>query len=354
MKGVCNSISTTLAPSSVALILWLLLPLGSCLAQQAASSPVATPVATIDTKGMLPRAGRSTEGVDDRYRIGPGDLISITTLDYPQLSSDAVRVDSKGMILLPMVDGQMEAACRTEGELAQEISKRYLKYLKEPQVKVFVKEYQSQTVAVIGAVNLPGRFQLNHRLHLLELLTFVNGPADRAGQTIQIIHAGNAPACSGSASGVGDAPDSVAEAIVTLKLRETMRGSEKANPFVQAGDIITVLEADQYYLLGNVVKPSAYPLRESLTLAQALVLAGGTLPDTDTRRVKIVRHSAEGQKTELFVDLKATEKQETAEFLLQPNDIVEVNKQGGAGMALKGMFRLMVPMVTQLPFRVIP
>ena len=350
MKGLRNSISSTLTPRSVALILLLLLPLGSCLAQQAASSPVAT----VGTKGMLPPAGRSTEGVDDRYRIGPGDLISITTLDYPQLSADAVRVDSKGMILLPMVDGQMEAACRTEGELAQEISKRYLKYLKEPQVKVFVKEYQSQTVAVIGAVNLPGRFQLNRRLHLLELLTFVNGPADRAGQTIQIIHAGNAPVCSASASAASDAPDSAAEAIVTLKLKETMRGSEKANPFVQAGDIITVLDADQYYILGNVLRPSAYPLKESLTLAQALVVAGGTLPDTDTRHVKIVRHSAEGQRTELFVDVKTTAKQQTAEFLLQPNDIVEVNKQGGAGMALKGMLRLMVPMVTQLPLRVIP
>ena len=83
-------------------------------------------------------------------------------------------------------------------------------------------------------------------------------------------------------------------------------------------------------------------------------MAGGTLPDTDTRRVKIVRHSAEGNRSELFVDLKTTAKQQTDEFLLQPIDIVEVRKVGGVGMALKGMIRTMIPMMTQLPLRVIP
>ena len=342
MKASQTPAAASLVATTAALFMFLIPSV--CVGQQTASSLAET------NERRAASIARAAAGVDDRYRIGPGDLLSITTLDYPQLSSDAVRVDSNGMILLPLVDGTIEAGCHTEGELAADISKRYLKYLKEPQVKVFVKEYQSQTVAVIGAVNTPGRFQLQRRVQLLELLTFVNGPAERAGQTIQIIHAAGAPACSSPAN---ETEDVVESAFVTLKLSETMRGNEKANPLIQPGDIVTIPDAEQYYIIGNVAKPSAYPLKESVTLTQAIAMAGGTLPNTNTGHVRILRHSADGKSSELFVDLKATAKQQTAEVMLQPNDIVEIPKQGGASMALKGILRTMVPMMTQLPMRVI-
>jgi polysaccharide biosynthesis/export protein len=329
----------------LALILIMLSPFAVCVAQQPASSPVAAG----DSRPMQPVATRSATGLDDRYRIGPGDLISITTLDYPQLSADSVRVDSQGMILLPLMESELQAACRTEGELAREISKRYLKYLKAPDVKVFVKEYQSQTVAMIGAVRTPGRFQLQRRVRLLELLTFVGGPADSAGQTIQIIHSTDSPVCSASLEPGTTGEDS---ALVVVKLSETLRGTEKANPFVQPGDIITVPDAEQYYILGNVAKPSAYQLKEQLTLGEALAIAGGLLQDTNKQKIRIIRHSADGAKTEVLVDLNA-KGQQSSELALQPNDIVEVPKLGGAAMAFKGMIRTMVPMMTGLPLRVV-
>jgi polysaccharide biosynthesis/export protein len=344
MKALQTPAAGSLVATTAALFMFLMPSV--CVGQQTASSLAET------NEKRAGSSARAAAGVDGRYRIGPGDLLSITTLDYPQLSSDAVRVDSNGMILLPLVDGTIEAGCHTEGELAADISKRYLKYLKEPQVKVFVKEYQSQTVAVIGAVNTPGRFQLQRRVQLLELLTFVNGPAERAGQTIQIIHTAGAPTCSSSPSATEDVEASV---LVTLKLSETMRGNEKANPVVQPGDIITIPDAEQYYIIGNVAKPSAYPLKESVTLAQAIAMAGGTLPDTNTQHVRIVRHSTDGTSSELFVDLKATTKQQTAEVMLQPNDIVEVSKKSGMMMSFKTAFRTMVPaLATTLPLRVIP
>jgi polysaccharide export outer membrane protein len=310
-----------------------------------ATQPPSTP-ATNEPNQVAPAATRVD--VDYRYRIGPGDLLGITTLDYPQLSAEA-RVDTKGMILLPMVEGPVQASCYTEGELAQEITKRYLKYLKQPDVRVFVKEF-GQTVAVIGAVNSPGRFQLQRRVQLLELLAFVNGPSDKAGQTIQIFHPGSVATCSTSAGSGSDAGDSP---FVILKLSEVMRGTEKSNPFVEPGEIITVPEADQYYIIGNVAKPAAYPLKGAVTISQAILYAGGTLPDTNTHKVRIVRNTADGKKTELFVDLKAAGREQTAEVMLQPNDIVEVSKEGGASMALKGIFKNMLPMVTNLPIRVI-
>src|ERR1051325_7592742 len=57
---------------------------------------------------------------DTRYRIGPGDVLSIVVRKAPALSG-SVRVDQRGMIRLAMVEGEVRAACFTEGELAAEI-----------------------------------------------------------------------------------------------------------------------------------------------------------------------------------------------------------------------------------------
>ena len=78
---------------------------------------------------------------DDRYRIGPGDVLDIRVFNRPQLSREAVRVEGSGMIRMPLIETEIQAACQTEGELAKEISTRYAKYYKNLQVDVFIKEY---------------------------------------------------------------------------------------------------------------------------------------------------------------------------------------------------------------------
>src|SRR5260370_13751486 len=133
---------------------------------------------------------------DTRYRIGPGDVLDVHVARAPDLSRDGVRVDQSGMIRMPMLDVDIPAACLTEGELAQNIARLYLKYKNEPHVDVFVKEFQSQPVAVIGAVHGAAQFKLQRQGSLLVLLTFAGGPTESAGQTVQIVHAGGGPVCA--------------------------------------------------------------------------------------------------------------------------------------------------------------
>jgi polysaccharide biosynthesis/export protein len=332
-----------------ALILFTMLLYPVCYGQQ----PNSTRSVGSSTQKSL--VSVNAERSDGRYRIGPGDLLSITTLDYPQLSSDSTRVDSNGMILLPLVDGEVEAACRTEGELAQEITKRYLKYIREPQVKVFVKDYQSQNVAVIGAVNTPGRFQLQRRVRLLELLAFVGGPSSQAGRSVQIFHAGSSVVCGKTSDVTTSAQDDASGSqLVAVNLNATLRGEQSANPYVVAGDIITVPDAEQYFILGNVAKPSAYPLKEKMSITQAIVIAGGTLADTNTEHIRILRQKPGASvRDELVVDLKQAMKTGATETFLEPNDIVEVPKKGGFSVGLKNVFRTMVPTLANLPLRVI-
>jgi len=306
-------------------------------------------------------ATASVSRADERYRIGPNDVLDVRVFNRPQLSRDAIRVDGRGMIRMPLIEDEIQAACRTEGELGREIATRYLKYQRNPQVDVFIKEYQSQPVAVIGAVNQPGRFQLQRRVRLLELLTFAGGPADRAGRNIQIVHTAppsicEAPATTATASEpiTNLTNDALAQSLVAFKLTDTLSADDKSNPYVRPGDIVSVLDADQIYVTGNVLKPSIIALKEPITVTRAIATAGGTLPDTKSDRVRIIRQlPGSTSKTEIYVDLKAIDKRRAEDVALLPNDIVDV-PASGAKKFLRTLIGGGAAGLSQLPVRVIP
>jgi polysaccharide export outer membrane protein len=252
---------------------------------------------------------------------------------------------------MPLIKDEIGAACRTEGELEKEIETSYRKYLLDPQVSVFVKDFQSQPVAVVGAVKAPGRFILQRRVHLLELLSFVGGASDTAGRTIQVIHADQTLSCNPPDSTSADAR---ATGVNFYELNATLQGDPSANPFVQQGDIITVPQADQALVVGNVLKPSAISLKDTITLTRAIALAGGLLPDTNRERVRIVRQSGEITTTDIYVNLKAVAKRQVEDPVLKPNDIVELSPITGGVKVLKDMLRTLVPTAASLPIRVIP
>src|SRR5262245_11453486 len=134
------------------------------------------------------------------YRIGPGDELDIRVFGRAELSR-TVRVDNYGKIRLPFLK-EMQAACYTEAQVAGFVAEAYKKFLRDPQVDVLVKDYRSQPVAVIGAVNQPGRFQLQRRARALELITFAGGPKSSAvGGVVHIIHNSELNHCSQPGAG---------------------------------------------------------------------------------------------------------------------------------------------------------
>ena len=50
---------------------------------------------------------------DDRYRLGPGDIIDIRIYNRPQLSREAVRIEGNGMIRMPLIENEIQAGCLT-------------------------------------------------------------------------------------------------------------------------------------------------------------------------------------------------------------------------------------------------
>jgi polysaccharide export outer membrane protein len=289
-------------------------------------------------------------GDDTRYRIGAGDVLNVVVRKAPELSG-LVRVDQRGMIRLPMIDNEVTAACRTESELANQIKSLYLKYKNDPSVEVFVTEFQSRPVALIGAVNSPGQFRLQRQVRLLELLSFAGGPSVSAGRVINVIHTGGPIICQKEPSDDAAVP---AEGLGVLKLNDTLKGKPEANPFVQPGDIIQIPDADQVFVIGHVVQPRAIVLKDKvITVSWAIAMAGGAARDGQTSNVRIIREVEGGGKQELLVDLKAIQKRQAVDVVLVPNDIVEVGTS--TSKTILGILQGAVPAaISQGVIRAIP
>jgi len=314
---------------------------GTALAQQ---SPE-TPPTTANNQGDMTFAADG----DQRYRLGAGDIIEVRILNRPTLSREGIRIEGNGMIRMPLIDDEIMAACKTEGELAKDIASKYLKFYRNPQVDVFVKEYKSKQVAVLGAVNQQSRFELQRRIRLLELLTFASGPSPKAGQTINIVHTPPALTCSKN-----DERDEVARVFSSYKLSDTMKGDPASNPWIQPGDIVTVPEAPQAYVVGNVGQPITIPLREPVPISRAIAMAGGFKIDSKKDKVRILRQDPGASSSkELIVDLQAIQKKQAEDVLLMPNDIVDVPTSGTKSF-LRTLMGSVVPSVASLPVRVVP
>jgi polysaccharide export outer membrane protein len=137
-------------------------------------------------------------------------------------------------------------------------------------------------------------------------------------------------------------------------LSETLQGIPRANPYIEPGDVITLPEANQVYVVGNVFTPVTIPLKEPITLSRAVAMAGGVKQDSKKDKVRIVRQDP-GTSTskEILVDLSAIEKKQAEDIALMPNDIIDVPVSGGKSF-MRTLLGTVAPSVAQLPVRVIP
>src|SRR5262249_28229574 len=96
--------------------------------------------------------------------LGIDDLVSVFVYGAPELSR-SMRVDTDGMIRVPLLKQRVKAEGLTSKELevaiAQELKKEQI--FLDPEVTVSVTEYRSRPINVVGAVRHPTTFQAtNH------------------------------------------------------------------------------------------------------------------------------------------------------------------------------------------------
>jgi len=258
---------------------------------------------------------------DDRYRIGFQDVLDVQIHRHPELNQK-VAVSAKGTIVLFRIEKPVVAVCKTEEELSDEIAAAYTdKVLKSALVRVAVAEQKSQPVAVIGAVEKPGSFFVNRRMHLLEMLALAGGPNKESGTRLIVMRSGNASSCKRP----DHAPADDSATLADFKIRDVQEG--KATYWMHPGDIVSVLDADIIYVYGNVNKQGIVKVREPITLTQAIVSSEGLKPATKRDRVRVLRRaSGTTEREELIFDLNAIDKGKIRDPYLEPNDIVAVSE----------------------------
>lgn len=115
------------------------------------------------------------------YKVGPEDVLDVSVFKVPELSRTAQVADG-GTINLPLV-GEIQAAGKTARDIELDLTKKLGdKYLKSPQVTVFVKEYNSQRVTIEGAVKKPGVYPIRGKSSLLQMVANAGGLEDLAEQ----------------------------------------------------------------------------------------------------------------------------------------------------------------------------
>jgi polysaccharide biosynthesis/export protein len=278
---------------------------------------------------LLTQLGRVTLMNYQDYKIGPEDSLSIDIFGQDDLSGE-VRVNGLGNITVPLV-GEVPVAGLTPREVEKRLSDLYKEdqYLINPQIKVLVKEFRFQRVVVSGAVSKPGAYELIGPRTLLEVIGQAGGLSERASEVVHVIRSQNAPERT-KALKVEDKKSfsSGAETIVIDLHRLLVDGAMQLNMPLKNGDVIHVPYVENAFVLGAVRKPGNVPVKEKLTVAQAIALAGGLDPQLASNDVTVVRFDDQGQRIDLKYNLKSVIHKGETEAFVKQNDIIFVEESG--------------------------
>jgi polysaccharide export outer membrane protein len=142
-------------------------------AQAAAAAPVERPEG-VRAMPSPPNADPAFNLTAADYRIGSEDLLEIQVFGVDQLSR-TVRVNSLGNVSLPLI-GTMAVGGLTAQEAERLIAAKLSeKFLQDPQVGVFIKEFTNQRVTIEGAVQKPGIYPMRGQTTLLRALALAGG-----------------------------------------------------------------------------------------------------------------------------------------------------------------------------------
>jgi polysaccharide export outer membrane protein len=261
--------------------------------------------------------------------VGPGDLLFIYVLNSVE-NSRTLRVSGDGTISLPSLKDPIQVA----GLLSTEIEKVLVaaltanKILVEPIVSASVVEYRSKPVTVVGAVHTPTTMQAIGSIRLLDAIARADGLTPEAGSEIIV----SRPGINGSSESVQHIP--------VMALMNRLDPS--LNLRLLGGEEIRVPNAGKFFVVGNVKAPGSYSITEGegTTVLKALALCQGTLSFTQPDAFVYRTNPAANHRQEISVPLKQIMKRQSADFHLEPDDILYVPDSPGKRLTATVLARI--------------
>ena len=261
---------------------------------------------------------------DGQYRLGVGDILSITVWDHPELTIPAGeyraaetaghQIAKNGSIFYPYI-GRVKVAGRTIPETRWLLARLLSKHITRPQVDVKVAAFLSQKAYVVGEVKKPGSQPItNVPLTVVDAIKRAGGTTERADWRNVTLTRGD-----------------VVYNINLLDIYEN--GRVESNMRLKDGDVLNVpnLQGQKVFVMGEVSKPSTLYLRRGrMTLSEALSEVGGIKPETSNpARVYVIRGDSDGRPSIYHLNARSPEALILGDqFRLKPRDVVYVETAG--------------------------
>ena len=224
------------------------------------------------------------EGIAE-YRVGPLDVLEISSHVGDKVSTTTVKVNSRGRISYSFVD-DLYVSGLTPSELDALLSRRLSSYIRYPRIDVLVNEFNSKTAMVMGEFAslrslqrteaASGRIYLKGRTTLLDLISQAGGyTVDGDVKRVVLTRRGK--------SYVINLFDIIA------------RGDYSQNVIIDDEDTVNIPELPEFgervFVLGEVAEQGVYRLKDAQDLLSALSLAGNYTRLAKEENTLIVRES---------------------------------------------------------------
>jgi polysaccharide export outer membrane protein len=240
-------------------------------------------------------AAGTDNNAEHKYLLGAGDVVKVSVYDHPDLLLET-QLSDDGSINFPLIGNvnlKNLSFSAAEALIAEKLNKGG--YVRNPQVNILIANYRSQRISVIGEVNRPGRYPLDGKTSLIDMIASAGGISAMGGDTIVLIREGTRQEFN--------IPKLMAKAEESVDLK--------------SGDQLYVPRLQQIYVYGEVLRPGAYRLEPKMTVMQALSLAGGFTAKASHRSIQVQRPAKDGSLEK--IDVKLTE-------FVQPNDVIYIDE----------------------------
>lgn len=234
------------------------------------------------------------------YELGPGDVLEISVYNNSDLDTKTA-IGEDGKISFPLI-GEVALAGLTRGQAEQRIAHRLEAggFVRKPYVNILIAEYRSQTISVLGEVNKPGAYEIRRPLNVTQVLAMAGGITDKGSSVVTLVQKDR--------DGIPHR-----EQIDLNRLLD--QGNLGKDALVGNGDIVFVPQAPVFYIYGEVRNPGSYPLKDGMTVQQALSLGGGLTVRGTQNGITVDRTGPDGRMRHYRARMSSR---------LMPGDVVHV------------------------------